>query len=472
MENSKSGNDTLRRKSEERLRAQKDLPGEIPPQDTKRLIHELQVHQVELEMQNDELRRSQAQLEESRMRYADLYDFAPIGYLTFDREGLIVEANLTAAKQLGLARAQLLEKPFSLYVLDKDRDAFHLHLAKVFKTGEPQTREVKLKAIDSAEFYSRLESILIETADGRGMCRTSIIDISHAKIAEQELQRAHDELEKRVEDRTAELAEANEFLKQEIAERKRAEENLKTGMEKLERSSRELQDFAFSASHDMQEPLRKIQTFGNMLNKRSAGVLDDQGRDYLERMLNSAMRMSAMVRGLLTYSRVNTGGEHPTPVDLTGLAKEAADSMRRLVRDAGATFEIGDLPTLDADPDQMLLLFKNLIENAIKFRGNKKPLIKIYAKRVDDPERSGIRAGEQYVDIFVEDNGIGFEERHIDRIFSLFQRLHGRGTYEGTGMGLPVCRRIVERHNGTITATSTPGTGTTFIITLPSRKPD
>jgi signal transduction histidine kinase len=184
------------------------------------------------------------------------------------------------------------------------------------------------------------------------------------------------------------------------------------------------------------------------------------------------MRMSAMVRGLLTYSRVNTGGEHPTPVDLTGLAKEAADSMRRLVRDAGATFEIGDLPTLDADPDQMLLLFKNLIENAIKFRGDKKPLIKIYAKSVDDPERSGIRAGEQYVDIFVEDNGIGFEERHIDRIFSLFQRLHGRGTYEGTGMGLPVCRRIVERHNGTITATSTPGTGTTFIITLPSKKPD
>ena len=470
MGNSKSGDDTLRRKAEERLRSQKDLPDDISPEDANELIHELRVHQIELEMQNDELRRSQVQLDESRARYADLYDFAPVGYLTFDREGLVIEANLTAAKQLGMAIDRILEKSFSLYVPDTDRDAFHLHLAKVFKTGEPQTCEVRLRAMGGEEFYARLESIPVETADGRRMCRTSIIDISHAKLAEQELQRAHDELEKRVGDRTAELAGANELLKQEIAERKCAEENLKTSMGKLEQSSRELQDFAFSASHDMQEPVRKIQTFGNMLNKKSAWILDDQGRDYLERMLNSARRMSAMVSGLLAYSQVYTGEEHSTPVELTGVAQEAADSMRRLVRDVDATFEIGNLPILDADPDQMLLLLKNLIENAIKFRSEKKPLIRIYAKNVDDPERSGIRAGEQYVDIFVEDNGIGFEERYIDRIFSLFRRLHGRNAYQGTGMGLPVCRRIVERHNGTITATSTPGKGTTFIITLPSKK--
>jgi PAS domain-containing protein len=144
MTNSKSGNDTLRRKAEERARSQTDLPGEISPEDAQELIHELRVHQIELEMQNDELRRSQVQLEESRMRYSDLYDFAPIGYLTFDRTGLIVKANLTAAKQLGRERARILEKPFPLYVLGRDRDAFHLHLAKVFKTGERQTCEVRL----------------------------------------------------------------------------------------------------------------------------------------------------------------------------------------------------------------------------------------------------------------------------------------------------------------------------------------
>jgi light-regulated signal transduction histidine kinase (bacteriophytochrome) len=222
----------------------------------------------------------------------------------------------------------------------------------------------------------------------------------------------------------------------------------------------------------MQDPLRKIQTFGNMIKKRSSGVLDDQGRDYLERMVNSASRMSNMVRGLLNYSRVSTGAEPFTPVELTGVAKEAANSMEQLDKEADATFEIGDLPTLDADPDQMLQLFKNLIENAFKFRSEKKPLIKIYAKSVDDSERSGIRAGKQYFDIFVEDNGIGFDECYLDRIFTLFQRLHGRSAFEGTGMGLPVCRRIVERHHGSITARSTPGQGATFIITLPSNQPD
>jgi light-regulated signal transduction histidine kinase (bacteriophytochrome) len=145
--------------------------------------------------------------------------------------------------------------------------------------------------------------------------------------------------------------------------------------------------------------------------------------------------------------------------------------MGQLVIESDAAFEIGDLPTLDAEPVQMRLLFQHLIENALKFRSEKKPLIKIYANSVDNAERSGLRTGTQYYDIFVEDNGIGFDERYLDRIFTLFRRLHGRSTYEGTGMGLPVCRRIVERHNGSITAKSALGQGATFIITLPSKKP-
>lgn len=251
----------------------------------------------------------------------------------------------------------------------------------------------------------------------------------------------------------------------------RVYELLKINMEKLERSSQELEYFAFSASHDMQEPLRKIQTFGDMILGKHAELVDDLGRDYLERMMNSARRMSDQVRGLLNYSRVNTTGKPFTPVDLTGTVREALAGMGQLVIESDAAFEIGDLPTLDADPVQMRLLFQHLIENALKFRSEKKPLIKIYANSVDNAERSGLRTGTQYYDIFVEDNGIGFDERYLDRIFTLFRRLHGRSTYEGTGMGLPVCRRIVERHNGSITAKSALGQGATFIITLPSKKP-
>ena len=468
---SEDGNAILRREAEAKLKDW-NLPDDASAEDTRRLIHELRVHQIELEMQNEELRKTQVQLEESSSQYADLYDFAPVGYVTVDEQGLIREANLTAASQLGTERARLGKSVFPSYVLEQDKEKFRLHIARVFKTRERQTCEARLRARDGEEFYARLESIFVETANGRCLCRTSIIDISRSKIAEQELQRTHDEMEKQVEERTAELAEANKLLRQEIAEHRRAQEDLKINMEKLERSSQELQHFAFSASHDMQEPLRKIQTFGNMIKKRSPGVLDDQGRDYLERMVNSARRMSDMVRGLLNYSRVSTMAEPFTPVDLTGVTNAAANSMGKLAKEADATFEIGDLPTLNADPDQMLQLFQHLIENALKFRSEKKPLIKIYSKNVEDPERSGKRTGKQYFAIFVEDNGIGFDECYLDRIFTLFQRLHGRNAFEGTGMGLPVCRRIVERHHGSITARSTPGQGATFIITLPSKTTD
>ena len=194
MKNGKSGNDTLRSKSEERLRSRIDLPDKISSEDANDLIHELRVHQIELEMQNDELRRSQVLLDESRMRYADLYDFAPVGYLTFDRTGLIVEANLTAAKQLGKERARILKGPFFLYVLGQDRDAFHLHLAKVFKTGERQTCEVRLAPGNGEEFYARLDSVFIEDASGRGLARTSISDISSSKRAEDELREREGQL--------------------------------------------------------------------------------------------------------------------------------------------------------------------------------------------------------------------------------------------------------------------------------------
>ncbi|SPF39233.1 putative Histidine kinase [Syntrophobacter sp. SbD1] len=169
------------------------------------LVHELRVHQIELEMQNDELRNLQVQLEESHARYVDLYDFAPVGYITFDKDGLILQANMTAATQLGIERGYLINKPIWLYAPGADRDVIHAHFKKVFNTRERQTCEVRLRAKGGVDFYARLESIFIGDSDGMGRCRTSIIDISRSKTAEEVLKRAYNELERRVEELTAEV---------------------------------------------------------------------------------------------------------------------------------------------------------------------------------------------------------------------------------------------------------------------------
>ena len=465
--------DDLRREAEERLKPESEpvLPGEKCCEEARGLIHELRVHQVELEMQNEELRKAQIQLEESRTRYADLYDFAPVGYFTFSGQGLILEGNLTAAEQLGIERSRLINKVFRSYVFQADREIFDSHLRAVFKTPERQTCEVRLTAKNGERFYARLESIYIGTAAGAGVCRTSVSDITISRRAEEVLRGAHNELERRVEERTAELARSNELLRLEVCERRRAEENLRVSVAKLERSNSELQDFAFIASHDMQEPLRKIQTFGSRIREKYVALLDDTGRDYLDRMMNATKRMTEMIQGLLNYSRLGTRAEPSAAVDLNRLVHEVMGDLEIPISMTGAGIEVADLPTLEIDSSQIRQLFQNLIANSLKFHGEQKPVVKIHAKPAgEDHEREASPAGQTH-HLFVEDNGIGFEEKYLDRIFTMFQRLHGKSAYEGTGMGLAICRKIVERHHGSITARSEPGRGATFIITLPERQP-
>jgi signal transduction histidine kinase len=245
-------------------------------------------------------------------------------------------------------------------------------------------------------------------------------------------------------------------------ERKRSEMEIRAYAEKLEKANEELQEFAFVASHDLQEPLRKVQAFGERLKLKYEASLGEDGRDFLERMQKAASRMETLIQDLLKYSRVATRTKPFVRLNLLEPIKQALSNLERSVEETGGRLVIEDLPSIDMDKGQMCQLFQNIIGNALKYhRPEEHPIIKIYPAPCD----RGLCC------IAVEDNGIGFDEKHAERIFRPFQRLHGRSSYEGTGMGLAICRRIAERHGGSITVNSTIGKGSVFTVILPVSQP-
>jgi PAS domain S-box-containing protein len=282
--------------------------------------------------------------------------------------------------------------------------------------------------------------------------------------------RSAERLEQMVRDRTLELSQANELLRGEVEERGYAEARERAGGVELLRSNQELEQFAYIASHDLQEPLRKIQAFGDRLRLRFHEQLAEQGRDYIERMLSSAVRMRRLIDDLLLFSRVTTKPQALVRIDLDGVLGGVLMDLEVGIEKAGAAIEVEPLPAIEADPMQMRQLFQNLIGNALKFAAPENPpRIRVFAERAEAPPMDEGRASDgEWWRISVQDNGIGFDEKYTDRIFQVFQRLHGRDEYEGTGVGLAICRKIVERHGGGIAARSQPGRGATFNITLPA----
>ena len=244
-----------------------------------------------------------------------------------------------------------------------------------------------------------------------------------------------------------------------LTARKQAEAALGSYAQQLERSNRELQDFAFVASHDLQEPLRKIQAFGDRLKSSLEDRLAEDERDYLERMMNSANRMRNMVNDLLALSRVTTRAQPFEPVMLNDVIVEVLSDLEVRIERSCGRVEVGDLPQVYGDPMQLHQLLQNLVGNALKFHKlDQPPTVKVTSQLVEDGK---------CLQISVRDDGIGFDEQYVDRIFQPFQRLYGMGQYEGSGIGLAICRKIVEHHSGQITAHSVPGQGADFIVTLP-----
>jgi PAS domain S-box-containing protein len=270
-----------------------------------------------------------------------------------------------------------------------------------------------------------------------------------------------------------------------ITERKRVEDTLTQKAAELTRSNAELEQFAFVASHDLQEPLRKIQAFGDRLKTKCEGAIAAEACDYLERMQSAAARMRGLIDDLLAFSRVIRSGEPFVRVDLAVVTKEVLGDLEVRIEKSGAKVEVGDLPAIEADPLQMRQLLLNVIGNSLKFQpAGAVPIVKISSRLIDPdaavdaadgkhvPARAdSAEAPGQLCEISIQDNGIGYDEKYSEKIFAVFQRLHGRTEYEGTGVGLAVCRRITERHHGTIIGKSKPGEGATFIMTLPVSQP-
>lgn len=260
------------------------------------------------------------------------------------------------------------------------------------------------------------------------------------------------------------------LLFKDITERKRVEKALAQKAEELARSNAELEQFAFVASHDLQEPLRKIQAFGDRLKTKCEGAVSADARDYLERMQNAASRMRNLIDDLLAFSRAIRSNEPFVPVNLAVVTKEVLGDLEVAVERCHAKVEVGDLPTIEADPMQMRQLLLNLVGNALKFQPREaQPVVKITARTLTSNDLGPLPV--PLCELSVQDNGIGFEEKYLEKIFAVFQRLHGRNEYEGSGIGLAVCRRITDRHHGIITARSEPGKGANFIVTLPIRQP-
>lgn len=263
------------------------------------------------------------------------------------------------------------------------------------------------------------------------------------------------------------------MIARDITEQKQAEAQLKALAADLLHSNRELQDFASVASHDLQEPLRKIQTFADDLAENSS-ALSDESRDTLKRIQSAAGRMQRLINDLLSLSRITSRAQPFVRVDLNNVAREVVSDLEASINQTGGRVDLGEIPTIDAEPLLMRQLFQNLVGNALKFNSpGRSPIVSVRGELIGGEERpagSSEPREQQLCRITVEDNGIGFDEKYVDRIFAMFQRLHGRDQYAGTGMGLAICRRIAEHHGGNVTASSVPGTGSTFTVTIPTKR--
>ncbi|KCZ72009.1 PAS domain S-box [Candidatus Methanoperedens nitroreducens] len=399
-------------------------------------------------------------LERSEKRFRSVVQAASDAIISTDSSGNIISWNRGAQVVFGYSEEEVLGKSLIILMPERYRDAYLRKLEQARSTRESKiigrTFESHGLRKDGGEFPLELSIASWKTEEG--IFYTGIVrDITERKQAEEALHRARDELELRVQERTRELARANESLQAEIKERRRAEEELRRRTEDLARANAELEQFAYIAAHDLQEPLRMISIFTQLLAKHYKGRLDKDADEFITYVVDGARHMQQMIEDLLTYSRVGTSGKPFKPTNCEAVFYQAVANLKMAIEENRAEVTHDPLPTVIVDTSQMIELFQNLISNAIKFRREELPRIHVLAKKQES----------EWI-FSVKDNGIGISPEFMGQLFKIFQREYV-AKYPGTGVGLAICRRIVERHGGRIWAESEPGKGSTFYFTIPVR---
>jgi PAS domain S-box-containing protein len=420
------------------------------------MLHELVVYQTELEMQNEELRKAQEVIEESRTRCVDLYDFAPVAYLTFDENGRIVEANLTACGLLGVDRRNLIGKLFSRFVAPGDQDAFYGHRREVLKKGTKQTCELLLHRPDGAKFYVSMESM--EANNGQGPAiRSALIDISERRRAERE----RDMTANRLREAAAELKQSYDKLTEEAKEREKAEARLRQA-QKMEA----LGTMAGGIAHDFNNILAAIIGFTEIVTGHTPQGSKDA--HYLNRVIEAGTRGRELVRQMLAFSR--HAEQERKPLRLSGIVNESVKFLRASIPTTIA-ISINIMKKTSfvlADPVQVQQVLLNLCANAAHAMREKGGFLDIELSNVSvgpsEVQLCGVEPGP-FVKLLVRDTGAGMPADIKERIFDPFFTTKGVG--EGTGLGLSVVLGIVRQSGGYITVESTPGKGSAFAVHFP-----
>ena len=387
----------------------------------------------EIKRKNKQLQELAEKLRESEKQYKELTNSLPMIIFSMREDGELLYANSWLEEFTGESLLQLNVNKWANVVYPEDLaprwEQWYQHVAE----NKPLTQEIRLKNVQTNEYtWHQLSAFPLADENGKILYWTGFIVNIHArKIMEQTLKD------------NRELKEIKLQMEEKVKE--------------LKRSNLELEQFAYAASHDLQEPLRKIVFYGDYLAKQYAEQVDERGQLYFTNMLGASQRMTQLINDLLNFSRIYRDNLQLEKTDLNLIAAEVMNDLEVGINAKQVIVEISSLPVMNVYPIQMRQLFQNLLSNAIKFSDDQRtPHVKIYALN-----------GGADVQLIFEDNGVGFHEKYLEKMFSLFQRLHSREKYQGTGIGLAMCKKIADLHNGTITARSEPGNGARFIVTLP-----